>query len=73
MLKFEKMPKEEMTMVFSNAVFLFVFMPIVLVGYYLIKGKALNYWLLAVSLFFYGWNKNPGASAAAGAPGFMQG
>jgi hypothetical protein len=22
---------------------------------------------------FYGWNKNPGASAAAGAPGFMQG
>ena len=51
------MLKEEMTMVFSNAVFLFVFMPIVLVGYYLIKGKARNYWLLAVSLFFYGWNK----------------
>lgn len=44
-------------MVFSNAVFLFVFMPIVLVGYYLIKGKARNYWLLAVSLIFYGWNK----------------
>ena len=44
-------------MVFSNAVFLFIFLPVVLVGYYLLRGKARNYWLLAVSLVFYGWNK----------------
>lgn len=44
-------------MVFSNSVFLFAFLPIVLAGYYLLRGKARNYWLLAVSLVFYGWNK----------------
>ena len=44
-------------MVFSNAVFLFMFLPLVLVGYYLLRGKARNYWLLAVSLVFYAWNK----------------
>lgn len=44
-------------MVFSNSVFLFMFLPIVLLGYYILKGKARNYWLLAVSLVFYGWNK----------------
>lgn len=44
-------------MVFSNAVFLFVFLPIVLTGYYLLRGRVRNYWLLAVSLVFYGWNK----------------
>ena len=44
-------------MVFSNSVFLFVFLPVVLLGYYLLRGKTRNYWLLAVSLVFYGWNK----------------
>lgn len=44
-------------MVFSNAVFLFLFLPIVLLGYYLLRGRARNYWLLAVSLLFYAWNK----------------
>ena len=44
-------------MVFSNAVFLFIFLPIVLLMYYLLRGKVRNYWLLAVSLVFYGWNK----------------
>ncbi len=44
-------------MVFSNAVFLFAFLPIVLFGYYLLRGKARNYWLLLVSLVFYAWNK----------------
>jgi len=44
-------------LVFSNAVFLFAFLPIVLLGYYLLRGKVRNYWLLIVSLFFYGWNK----------------
>ena len=44
-------------MVFSNSVFLFAFLPIVLVGYYLLRGKARNYWLLIVSFVFYGWNR----------------
>lgn len=44
-------------MVFSNAVFLFLFLPIVLLGYYLLRGKIRNYWLLLVSLVFYAWNK----------------
>ena len=44
-------------MVFSNSVFLFVFLPVVLLGYYILRGKARNYWLLVVSLIFYGWNK----------------
>ena len=44
-------------MVFSNSVFIFAFLPIVLLGYYLLRGGARNYWLLAVSLIFYGWNK----------------
>lgn len=44
-------------MVFSNAVFLFIFLPVVLLGYYLLRGKVRNYWLLAVSLIFYGWNR----------------
>lgn len=44
-------------MVFSNAVFLFIFLPVVLLGYYLLRGRVRNYWLLAVSLIFYGWNR----------------
>ena len=44
-------------MVFSNSVFLFAFLPIVLIVYYLLRGKVRNYWLLAVSLVFYGWNR----------------
>ena len=44
-------------MVFSNAVFLFIFLPVVLLGYFLMRGVARNYWLLAVSLLFYAWNK----------------
>ena len=44
-------------MVFSNAVFLFIFMPIVILGYYLLRGRVRNYWLLLVSIIFYAWNK----------------
>ena len=44
-------------MVFSNVVFLFLFLPVVLLGYYLLPSRARNYWLLVVSLIFYGWNK----------------
>ena len=29
----------------------------VLLGYYLLRGKVRNYWLLVVSLVFYGWTK----------------
>lgn len=44
-------------MVFSSNVFLFVFLPIVLAVYYFIGNKFRNYWLLFVSIFFYGWNQ----------------
>ena len=44
-------------MVFSNAVFLFIFLPVVILGYYILRGRARNYWLLAVSIVFYAWNK----------------
>ena len=40
-------------MVFSSLHFLFLFLPIVLFGYFLIKPKYLNAWLLGASLFFY--------------------
>ncbi len=44
-------------MVFSNAIFLFIFLPIVILGYYILRGRAKNYWLLIVSIVFYAWNK----------------
>lgn len=44
-------------MVFSNAVFLFIFLPVVILGYYILRGRARNYWLLATSILFYAWNK----------------
>ncbi len=42
-------------MVFSSTLFLFIFFPVTILGYYLIPGKAKNYWLLALSLIFFGW------------------
>lgn len=44
-------------MVFSNAVFLFIFLPLVILIYYMLRGKARNYWLLFTSLVFYAWSK----------------
>ena len=44
-------------MVFSSLVFLFVFLPIVLVLYYLSGKKYRNYLLLLASLFFYAWGE----------------
>lgn len=38
---------------FSSLHFLFVFLPLVLLGYCFIKPKFLNAWLLGASLFFY--------------------
>lgn len=45
-------------MVFSSPFFLFIFLPIVLVGYFILPRLHLkNLWLLAASLFFYGWGE----------------
>lgn len=40
-------------MLFSSLTFLFMFLPVVLTGYYLLPAKAKNIWLLLSSLFFY--------------------
>src|SRR5699024_8584743 len=44
-------------MVFSNLIFLFVFLPIVLVFYYIVPHKLRNYVLLLASLIFYAWGE----------------
>ena len=47
-------------MVFSNSVFLFLFLPIALVVYYNPFYKNItfrNFWLLIISLFFYAWGE----------------
>jgi alginate O-acetyltransferase complex protein AlgI len=44
-------------MVFSNLFFLFIFLPIVLLLYFVLKKEWRNYWLLLVSLFFYAWGE----------------
>lgn len=40
-------------MLFSSLTFLFVFLPVVLLGYYILPFKLKNIWLLLASLFFY--------------------
>ncbi len=45
-------------MLFSSTVFLFIFLPAVLLGYYLLRGqRARNLLLLAASLLFYAWGE----------------
>lgn len=45
-------------MVFSSPIFLFLFLPIVLTGYFVIPGvKTRNAWLLFFSLVFYAWGE----------------
>ncbi len=44
-------------MVFSSTLFIFMFLPITLLGYFLIPGKLKNYWLLFVSLIFFAWSQ----------------
>ncbi len=44
-------------MVFSTPIFLFGFLPISLLVYYLVPFRARNFWLFAVSLFFYGFGE----------------
>lgn len=47
-------------MLFSSSVFLYLFLPVVLIVYYLVVRKSRklqNIWLLLVSLFFYAWGE----------------
>ena len=44
-------------MVFSSLLFLFRFLPIVLLGYFCVPRKFRNLFLLIVSLFFYAWGE----------------
>lgn len=44
-------------MVFSSTVFLFAFLPVVLIGYYLIQKRFRNAFLLVMSLIFYAWGE----------------
>lgn len=42
-------------MVFSSTIFIFAFLPVVLLAYYILGKKVRNYVLLLASLFFYAW------------------
>ena len=44
-------------MVFSTIIFLCAFLPITIIGYYLVPDRLKNYFLLAMSLFFYAWGE----------------
>lgn len=44
-------------MVFSSTIFLFLFLPLTLAGYYLIDRRFKNYFLLLASLLFYAWGE----------------
>ncbi|MCM3701157.1 MBOAT family protein [Paenibacillus macerans] len=44
-------------MVFSSSIFLFCFLPLVLIGYFLLKIEYRNAFLLLASLFFYAWGE----------------
>lgn len=44
-------------MVFSSIIFLCVFLPVVLIGYFLLPKQLRNLWLLVASLFFYAWGE----------------
>lgn len=44
-------------MVFSTVIFLCAFLPITIIGYYLMPGRGKNVFLLLCSLFFYAWGE----------------
>ena len=44
-------------MLFSSIEFLFYFLPVALLGYFLMPRRGKNVWLLAVSLGFYAWGE----------------
>lgn len=42
-------------MLFSSTIFLYLFLPVTLLGYYFADRRIRNYWLLAASLVFFAW------------------
>ncbi len=44
-------------MIFSTPVFLFLFLPVVLGGYFLLRKQYRNVWLLTASMLFYAWGE----------------
>ncbi len=42
-------------MLFSSLTFLYLFLPLTLLGYYLFNSRFKNYWLLFTSLVFFAW------------------
>ena len=44
-------------MVFSSLVFIWLFLPVVLVGYFLMPAQLKNVFLLIFSLLFYAWGE----------------
>ncbi|MBQ2818727.1 MAG: MBOAT family protein [Clostridia bacterium] len=44
-------------MVFSSAVFMFAYLPLVLIGYYALPKKYQLYYLFVLNLVFYGWGE----------------
>ena len=44
-------------MVFSSSVFLFIFLPITLIGYFIIRKELKNIFILCMSLIFYTWGE----------------
>ena len=44
-------------MVFSTIIFLCIFLPVVILGYYLVPKQGKNLFLLICSLFFYAWGE----------------
>jgi alginate O-acetyltransferase complex protein AlgI len=44
-------------MVFSSDLFVFLFLPLILLGNGILSGKLRNLWLLFASLFFYAWGE----------------
>ena len=44
-------------MLFSSIEFLYYFLPVVLLGYFLLPRQLRNGWLLTVSLVFYAWGE----------------
>ena len=44
-------------MVFSSLVFLFAYLPLTLLGYYLVPRQGRNIFLFIANLIFYGWGE----------------
>ena len=44
-------------MVFSSTVFLFLFLPMTIIGYYALRECYGNYWLLFMSIVFFAWSQ----------------